>query len=228
MAEEYIRPGSATSETIAEMNLIETIRNILRDLTTPVREFNDAIIDFEEGRYEAVKVRYARVRNRKNEIEDNVIKSTEYMIRVGPGLLFKDIYANILSALNAAAERVEAFMYRLYLLTTFDKIRFGDEIVSNVQEMIKIVLQQIESADIMLTYVASNPKRAVNEYLKSVKLEDTLDDVYRAVSISVLKAFTTNVAVLMLVKEMIDKIEDLGDILKSIATQLHYIALHKV
>lgn len=228
MAEEYIRPSSRTSETIAEMNLIETIRNILRSLTQPVREFNDAIIDFEEGRYEAVKVRYERVRNNKNEIEDSVIKSTEYMIRVSPGLLFKDIYANILSALNAAAERVEAFMYRLYLLTTFDKIKFGDEIISNVQEMIKIVLQQIESADTMLTYVASNPKRAVGEYAKSVKLEDTLDNVYRLLSIRVLRTFSNNVTVLLLVKEMVDRIEDLGDIMKSITTQLHYVALHKV
>ncbi|MEM4567738.1 MAG: phosphate transport regulator, partial [Sulfolobales archaeon] len=73
-----------------------------------------------------------------------------------------------------------------------------------------------------------NPRKVGEIYSNIVKLEDSVDDFYRHALVDVVKSKEFDAGDLVLMKELIDKLEDAADHLKDVGTNLRYISLHRI
>jgi len=230
LSEESLRfdMGVGAKESIAESNITEQIRGLIRNMSQAFRELLQQIKDLDEGKYELVKVRYERIRSVKNSIEDGCISLMEYVVRVSPALLLKDNYVSIINSLLRSAESCEAASYRALVLSNKKVKSVPDMLYALVESIIKNSINMLDFIDTMVTFLSVNPKKINEVYVEVVKLENVVDDFYRHAVIEVVKEFSGDVGSLVFFKELVDKLEDAVDHLKDAGTNVKYIALHRV
>jgi uncharacterized protein Yka (UPF0111/DUF47 family) len=183
--------------------------------------------DLDEGKSVAVEKRYARIKNMKDNIEQSTINLMEYVIKVSPALMFKDVYVTVIQDLVRSAEHAEAAAFRILLLNNKEFKRMSDKIYVLVEETIKKLSGMIDILSSMITKLRENPKQIRELYFELIKSEDSIDEYYREGGIDILKEYSNDVGALMLLKELFDKLEDAADILKRVGTYIRYIALHR-
>lgn len=230
MSEEALRYelSVVSNESIAESNIVERVKGLIRDIVQEFREVLSQVKDLSDGKLELVKVRHERIRSIKNNIENNSITIVEYIVRVSPALLHKDIYISIVNGILKSAESCEATSYRALALSTKGTTKIGDMLYLLLESMIKNSINMLEELDNMLTFISVNPRRVGEIYNSIVKLEDNVDDFYRHALVDVVKSKEFDAGDLVLMKELIDKLEDAVDHLKDVGTNLRYISLHRI
>lgn len=230
MSEEALRYelSVGSNESIAESNIVERVKGLIRDVAQEFREVLSQVKDLSDGKLELVKVRHERIRSIKNTIENNSITIIEYIVRVSPALLHKDIYISIVNGILKSAESCEATSYRALALSTKGTTKIGDMLYLLLESMIKNSINMLEELDNMLTFISVNPRKVGEIYSNIVKLEDSVDDFYRHALVDVVKSKEFDAGDLVLMKELIDKLEDAADHLKDVGTNLRYISLHRI
>ncbi|MEM1680190.1 MAG: hypothetical protein QXY36_00315 [Sulfolobales archaeon] len=230
MSEEALRYelSVGSNESIAESNIVERVKGLIRDVAQEFREVLSQVKDLSDGKLELVKVRHERIRSIKNTIENNSITIVEYIVRVSPALLHKDIYISIVNGILKSAESCEATSYRALALSTKGTTKIGDMLYLLLESMIKNSINMLEELDNMLTFISVNPRKVGEIYSNIVKLEDSVDDFYRHALVDVVKSKEFDAGDLVLMKELIDKLEDAADHLKDVGTNLRYISLHRI
>ncbi|MEM0453586.1 MAG: hypothetical protein QXO98_02905 [Sulfolobales archaeon] len=217
-----------SNESIAESNIVERVKALLRDVAQEFKEVLNQVKDLSEGKLELVKVRHERIRSVKNNVENNTITIMEYIVRVSPALIHKDIYMSIVSGILKSAESCEATSYRALALSMKGSAKISDMLYLLLESIIKNSINMIENLDNMLTLISLNPRKVGEVYNNIVKLEDSIDEYYRHALVEVIKAKDFDAGGLVLTKELIDKLEDAADHLKDIGTNLRYISLHRI
>ncbi|MEM0361955.1 MAG: DUF47 family protein [Sulfolobales archaeon] len=230
MSEEALRYelSVGSNESIAESNIVERVKGLIRDVAQEFREVLSQVKDLSDGKLELVKVRHERIRSIKNTIENNSITIVEYIVRVSPALLHKDIYISIVNGILKSAESCEATSYRALALSTKGTTKISDMLYLLLESMIKNSINMLEELDNMLTFISVNPRKVGEIYSNIVKLEDSVDDFYRHALVDVVKSKEFDAGDLVLMKELIDKLEDAADHLKDVGTNLRYISLHRI
>ncbi|MEM4685652.1 MAG: DUF47 family protein [Sulfolobales archaeon] len=230
MSEEALRYelSVGSNESIAESNIVERVKGLIRDVAQEFREVLSQVKDLSDGKLELVKVRHERIRSIKNTIENNSITIIEYIVRVSPALLHKDIYISIVNGILKSAESCEATSYRALALSTKGTTKISDMLYLLLESMIKNSINMLEELDNMLTFISVNPRKVGEIYSNIVKLEDSVDDFYRHALVDVVKSKEFDAGDLVLMKELIDKLEDAADHLKDVGTNLRYISLHRI
>ncbi len=230
MSEESLRLelSIGRNESIAESNIVERVKGLIRDVVREFKEVLSQVKDLSEDKLELVKVRHERIRSIKNSIENNSIILVEYIVRVSPALIHKDIYISIVNGILKSAESCEATSYRALALSTKGSVKVSDMLYALLESMIKNSITMLEELDNMLTLISVNPKRVGEIYNNIVKTEDSTDDFYRHALVEVVKSKEFDAGSLILMKELIDKLEDAADHLKDIGTNLKYISLHRL
>ncbi len=230
MAEEAIRldeGGMRERESIAESQIMEQLMDMMRNVADEYRELLYMFKDLDEGKNVAVERRYKKIRSVKDSVEEAGIKLMEYVIRVSPALTFKDVYVTIIQDLVRAAEHGEAAAYRNLLLSNKEFERLPDTLYAILDAILRKLIEMVETNSEMLMKVGTNHKQVGELYLKLMKEENSVDELYRESGLKTIKNYSNDVGTLILIKELFDKLEDAADILKRVGTYIRYISLHR-
>ncbi len=230
MSEESVRFDEGRireQESIAESQIMEQIMSMMRNISDEYRELLYMFKDLDEGKNAAVERRYKKIRSIKDAVEEAGIKLMEYVIRVSPTLTFKDVYVTIIQDLVRSAEHGEAAAYRNLLLSNKEFERLPDTLYAILDAMLRKLIEMVETNIEMLMKVGSNSKQVGELYLKLMKEENSVDDLYRESGLKTIKNYSNDVGTLILIKELFDKLEDAADILKRVGTYIRYISLHR-
>ncbi len=230
MAEEAIRfdeGGMREQESIAESQIMEQLMAMMRNVADEYRELLYMFKDLDEGKSVAVERRYKKIRSVKDSVEEAGIKLMEYVIRVSPALTFKDVYVTIIQDLVRAAEHGEAAAYRNLLLSNKEFERLPDTLYAILDAILRKLIEMVETNSEMLMKVSTNHKQVGELYLKLMKEENSVDELYRESGLKTIKNYSNDVGTLILIKELFDKLEDAADILKRVGTYIRYISLHR-
>ncbi len=230
MAEEAIRfdeGGMRERESIAESQIMEQLMDMMRNVADEYRELLYMFKDLDEGKSVAVERRYKKIRSVKDSVEEAGIKLMEYVIRVSPALTFKDVYVTIIQDLVRAAEHGEAAAYRNLLLSNKEFERLPDALYAILDAILRKLIEMVETNSEMLMKVGTNHKQVGELYLKLMKEENSVDELYRESGLKTIKNYSNDVGTLILIKELFDKLEDAADILKRVGTYIRYISLHR-
>ncbi|RLG86405.1 MAG: hypothetical protein DRO15_06165, partial [Thermoprotei archaeon] len=72
-----------------------------------------------------------------------------------------------------------------------------------------------------------NPKKAIEISFEISKIEASIDELYRDMNISLI-AEVESEKVLIILKDVVDTLEEIADVIRHAATYIRYISLHRV
>ncbi len=217
----------AEKESIAESQIMEQLNSILRNVKEIFREVALMFKDLDSGNVEAVKKRHTRIRAIKDDVENAGINLMEYVIKVSPTLMFKDVYISIIEDVVRAAEHGEAAAYRNLLLSSKEFERMPDDLYALLDSVLVKLVSMVDTDLDMLSKVGVGNRIFRELYIKLIKAENAVDDLYREAGLVILRKYSKDVGAMILIKELFDKLEDSADILKRVGTYIRYISLHR-
>jgi len=227
MAEEAIRPYDYTRTSIAEMNVVEQLRDLTTRLYDVIDEVGEILNDYFSERYEAIKVRFERVRHKKREFEKQYRDAMFHLVRVGIGLEFKDIYAQIYRLLLRFSEELESASLRVYELA-IKGVKVDDEVAASLQRLLEHVRTSLENVSGATQYVFVNAKRGLEELDSILAAEESCDEIYRELHVKMLSLEDIGVLSLTILRELVDSLENSMDTLMHVAENLRWIFMHRV
>ncbi|UXD22331.1 hypothetical protein IPA_03610 [Ignicoccus pacificus DSM 13166] len=213
------------SASIAEINLINAIDNMLRMLIEEVRTIYANIDKLRNSSEVEIDSLIKEVRNVKEEVERFKDDAMEYLARVPSGLIMKDIFGPIILGLNNANQLIEGSFYRLALLAKRGKA--GEKLSGVTKDLLGLVMDQLEYLSKTIRIMSDYPKEAIEVVKKCGKAEDEIDKLYRSQLYDVLSE-AKECPCAILAWEIVGNIEDASDVLKDVAENFRYYLLHKV
>ena len=217
-----------TELTLTEMSLAEQLLSLARNVSDAIRDSMNAVVDLAGGDYEAVKQRAHKVRGYKNgaeRIKDSIIY---YLARLSITLPLHDIYRQIVLQLDRIAQNSDAIAYRLSVLVSKAEPRMSKSFSSKLTSMAQLVNSEFAALLSAIRLLQENPRRSLDEARKVASLEEEIDQKYRELELDVITEMRDNIVGMMLMREIIDLIEDTADVIKDAAENILYLALYKV
>ncbi len=227
MAEEYYNPEDLRKASIAELNLIEMLKNVARLTEDTYTEVNDIVVSFLNKQLDMAKTRYVKARHMKNQTEELKDKAMEYLVRVSTSLLYKDAYRYVLVDLDKMSQNLDAIAYRLYLLA--DRGYTVDEGVAvDIKSFMNKIRNQLSVLTTAIEMLGINPKKSLEEAERIIRMEEDADQSYRELELKIFEEYAEKLPLLLVLKEIVDLLEETSDLARDAADNLKYIALHKV
>ena len=202
--------------SIAEINIDEQLFTMLNNLIDGIRVVREQIESKGSGNA------FAKVNGLKNANESINMNLANYLVKVKGGLEAYDLYIEIGRLIEKASQNLSAISYRLSLIFMRDK-DLGDALNMLLMSMVEMVIQQAMALSNAVKMLSISPSK-VEEITRNVmKLEEDVDDIYRN---SEVKAFEANkdLIVTMLLKDVIDRVEDTADLMREIAADLNLVS----
>ncbi len=213
----------ATDESLVEMNIHEMLLNLSGMGLALVREAAKAISSFD---YSQLKKIYPKLRDSKDRLENTRILFMEYIVRVASTHPQKDLYASLILKIDRIMQRLDGATYRFMVLlekhgklekTTTDILR---TLIDRIEKQYDALYNALEK----LRY---KPKESII-YVENIgKIENEIDEIYRALELEIFEKYSNDIISLMLLKDIADLLEDAADMAKEAGEQIRYIALHK-
>jgi predicted transcriptional regulator len=213
-------------ENIAYSTIEEYLQRIVDKGIDEIRLFYEGLSKYEELKGEHSMSFYSKVEGIKNSIEDEKDKLGEYIVRVGPALLQKELYIDILKDLEKIAQNLDAAAYRLAtLLSRKEEMdEFSHRLLMRITEKLLANMTHIMEA---LRFLSINPKNSISYCKNVIKIEGEVDELYRQLELRLFERPERNMIYLMLMKDVTDRLEDSVDLQKSIADSINYIAIQR-
>lgn len=210
---------------IASSNIEEFLQKLLDKVTDEVRLMYEMLSS--EKDMDNPMLAYSRVEKIKSEVEEDKFKLGDYVIRVGPSLLQKELYIDMMKEVETMAQNIDAATYRLSTL-----LSRGFRIDEMSMMLVKRILEKLIASNTQLmqalTILSTNPKLSQN-YCKIVKnIEEEVDDLYRQFELKLFENKDSNMIYLMLMKDVGDRLEDSVDLSRSIADAINYLSSQKI
>ncbi len=225
---EYWGGYDETETTLAEMSLAEQLLALARNVSDALRDSMSAVNDFVGGDYEAVRQRAVKVRGYKNgaeRVKDNIMY---YLARLSYLLPLSDVYRQVVLQLDRIAQNSDAVAYRLSVLVSEASPRLSKSFGTKLSEMAKLVNLEYETLLSAVRLLQENPRRSIDEARKAMSLEEEVDQKYRELEIDVIREMKEDMVALMLMREVIDLVEDTADVIKDAAENILFLALYKI
>ncbi len=226
MAEEYINPEDLKRISLAEMSVLEQLHNLARMIEDTVKEAGLLLEDLTEGKKESIKARYNRVRAYKDQVEVARDKILEYLVRVSPTLLYKDLYMSIASRMERIAQDMDAASYRS-LVVAYKNLKLKPGTGERLLNLYKGSSETYANLLDAIRTLPINPRKTFEKCGTVASLEEKVDKIYRDIELHIYEEYTDNIAALLLIKEIADLLEDSSDMAKEASDYLKYLALHK-
>ncbi len=227
MAEEYYNPEDIRKASIAELNLIEMLKNVARQAEDTYTEVNDIVVSFLNKQLDVVKTHYVKARHMKNQTEELKDKAMEYLVRVSTSLLYKDVYRYVLIDLDKMSQNLDAIAYRLYLLA--DRGYTVDEgVATDIRGFMDKIREQLSVLTTAIEMLGINPKKSIEEAERIIRMEEDADQSYRELELKIFEEYNEKIPLLLVLKEVVDLLEETSDLARDAADNIKYIALHKV
>jgi len=213
-------------ESIAESTISELLIALVRKSIDLFKEVQTLLKELDDSNKTSVEKIYGRIRLIKDEVEEGATNLFEYVVRVSPALPMENLYVSVIEDIVRVAEHGEAAANRALLLVTkrFEKMPdnmyiYLDSMTRRITEMMSIVIDMLNKL--------SNSKAVKELYQKETSLENNVDEIYRELGLEIIKAYSSDVGALLLLKELTDKLEDTADALKKVGSNLRLISLHR-
>ncbi len=226
MPEDMIRYDDVMNQSIAEMNLAEQLARILSIINNEADRAHEMMKSLIEGKNELVKKGYDYVRQLKEEAQQQKESTMEYIVRVTPSLITKEIYMFSLSNLDQLSQIIDSITYRLTIIA-YSKINMDDYTRDKMYEMFVKAREMIADLFQAAKHLNINTKKTLELHNKIQLKEDEVDELYRKLELSVIEKYSKDVYSLMILKEVIDLIEELADIIRDASHDFKYIALYR-
>jgi len=224
----YIDVREGPKESLAEMHIIELLQGLARNVQETLRELREIVEQYCEGNLDIVKNRHGKVRKFKEASEEAKSKVVEYIVRVSPTMVSKEMYANIAYSLEKVAQRAAGAAHRLGILAS-KGVKPKSEVAKGLTILTGKLFEEYEALRSALMMLSLNIKKVVEHCEVVLKLEEDIDDIYRNLGYSMFEAEDVGDLVkIILLKDLVDVLEESSDTIRESAENLIFIALHKL
>lgn len=214
--------------SIAESTLDEQMLNLARMVDDALRELRQVLDSLVKGDQSAVRSRYEKVRSIKEGVERAKDDALRYMAGLGLALASADSYKAVFLGLARLAMIVDGAAYRSLLIAeNADPSKIPVELADVLLAMVSSLQRQHDSLVTAIRLVAANPRRSWEEAAKTLKLEDEIDLMYRKAEIMVYKLLRSDIIALMLVKDLVELLEEASDVIRDVAENVRLLSLYR-
>ncbi|MCY0860245.1 MAG: phosphate transport regulator [Sulfolobaceae archaeon] len=214
-----------SNRSIAIMTILENIEKISLDLIDESRIFHSLLDLIEEKKDEELNQLYQKINGLKNAIEDSKYKVEEYIYKIGEGILFRELYINTLNNLEKIAQNIDAAGYRIIALKINKELEISDEIKTNLKEISEKLIFALDKLNESLRNIVTNIELSNKKSIEIIKIEEDVDLAYREFEMKLFSSKNLSLLEVMLLKDVVDRLEDSVDLLKEIANNILYINL---
>ncbi|MCC6009870.1 MAG: hypothetical protein LM588_02600 [Fervidicoccaceae archaeon] len=229
MAEEYFRPDEMINQSIAEMNLTEEIAGIIDIITKEGLRLTELFNALCGGKVELVKKGYEYIRSLKEDAQLKKEKTMEYLVRVAPSLLNREIYTFALYHLDTLSQQLDELAFKLSIAASELSKVDGDicleatRVVQKLKEMLDYLLASAKSINVNRTKALELTNRVIN-------YENDVDIVYRSLEQRIIEKMAQSREFLLaysLMREVLSFAEGTADLARDIAYDLKYIVFYR-
>ena len=214
------------NESIAEMNIHENLVNLASIVEDTLRIFNDVVNNLTKENVDLKKL-YERILVPKNRVEENKIIFMEYLVRLGETIAYKQSYASIALGLERLAQYLDGASYRLVLLKKEDEF-LNNDLYKYIDGLRKVINEQFNNLYQGLKKLRVEPKKTISLVNEISKLENRADEIYREATYTIYTKLSGKTLLLMMMRDVLDFMENSSDLLRSLGEELRYLALHKI
>lgn len=209
--------------SIAHLTLEEKLQQISLKLVDEIRAFYEFLTIKSQNPMQL----YAKIDGIKNSVENEKYLLGEYIIKIKEGLDDKDLYINILDRLEKISQNLDAGAYRLSVLRTrnteIDNLTYKLIIIIS-EKILASLTHLIES----IKSLSTDAKKSIDSARNILKLEEEVDDLYRNVELKLFERKYEDLIYIMLMKDIVDRLEDSEDLIRDSANDITYIAFGRI
>jgi len=224
MSEGIIRFDDARAYSIAEMNLLEQIADVVNTVEKEVARTDEMLSSLVEGKVELVKKAYELVRALKEEAQKKKESAMEFLVRASPNILHKEMYIFALIHLDALSQQVDELAYKLSLMASANAGGIPKEASSSIREVFGKVREMIKLLREEAKSLTTGGKDVALQHEKILALEDEVDYKQRELFAELLKKANDTVS-LLVAKELLEALEGSSDRVREVSHVFKYIAL---
>lgn len=213
------------SHNIATSTIMENIEKISLDLIDEIRLFHSLLSNSQQMYNTELNQVYLKINGIKNSIEDSEFKLEEYIYRVGEGILYRELYISIMKNLERIAQNIDAACYRFITLNSNKNLEIKKSLIDELKNINEKVILALDKLNESLRSININAEFSNKKCIEITKLEDEIDTLYRDFEFKLFSAKDSSLLTIMLLKDIVDKLEDSADLLKEIANNILHIIL---
>ncbi len=211
--------------SLAEENLNEQLLGMIRTVRKPVTMVHDLAAKMIEGNDSELKQLYDEIKNAKENIENMKEDVLTYLARLGNILFTSNLYRDLFLGITRAAQIAEGIAYRVYLLTSNTGGINNELIMRNLAEMTNKIRNEYAILENAAEVLTTNPKKSYEITQNVSSIEDEIDTLYRKLAYMLYRELKHDLVTLMLMRDIVDMIEELADTLRDVAEDIKFLAL---
>lgn len=211
--------------SLAEENLNEQLLGMIRTVRKPVTMVHDLAAKMIEGNDSELKQLYDEIKNAKENVENMKEDVLTYLARLGNILFTSNLYRDLFLGITRAAQIAEGIAYRVYLLTSNTGKIDNESIMKYLTEMTNKIRSEYAILENAAEILTTNPKKSYEITQNVSSIEDEIDTLYRKLAYMLYRELKQDLVTLMLMRDIIDMIEELADTLRDAAEDIKFLAL---
>ncbi len=211
--------------SLAEENLNEQLLGMIRTVRKPVTMVHDLVAKMIEGNDPELKQLYSEIKNAKENVENMKEDVLTYLARLGNILFTSNLYRDLFLGITRAAQIAEGIAYRIYLLTSNTGKIDNEPIMRNLTEMTSRIHNEYSILENAAEVLTTNPKKSYEITQNVSSIEDEIDTLYRKLVYMLYSELKQDLVTLMLMRDIVDMIEELADTLRDVAEDIKFLAL---
>ncbi|MEM1802945.1 MAG: DUF47 family protein, partial [Desulfurococcaceae archaeon] len=125
---------------------------------------------------------------------------------------------------DRAIQQLDGAAYRV-LLAKENKIILSDETIEILKKLLELEKKQVQHLENSATKLTVSPKSSLEELNSVFKLEEEIDVMFRKELIDIYNRYSGYITALLILKDIIEHIEDSSDLIKTAGEEVRYLAL---
>ncbi|MBB5253074.1 DUF47 family protein [Sulfurisphaera ohwakuensis] len=204
--------------SVPELNIEEQVQNILNNILDQLRLLYQQFMENDVNHMQI----YSKIDGLKSVVEDSKYKLGEYIIKVKEGIETASLYLDILNYIEKVSQNLSAVSYRYTVLQS--KIKIEDKIIQSLLiSMIEKLIAATSNALESFRLLSLNTRKSAEKARNIIKIEEEVDDLYRNFELKLFEK-ESELAFMMLTKDIGDRLEDCADLLRDTANNILYIS----
>ncbi|WP_276814323.1 DUF47 domain-containing protein [Desulfurococcus amylolyticus] len=208
--------------SLAELTAIEYLGNMMSIVSDQVSVLTALMNQYSPS--PDVEKMYERVRSIKHRGEEMKIMLMEYLVKNSEVMMYSRSYIEMVRTIDRFIQHVDSVAYRI-LIASKNNISINNDLITTLQTMMGKVRQQVNLIQDSLQKLSTHPRKSMEHVDEVLKLEDEVDNIFRESIFKVYETYSSSVAGLMVLKDLIEYIEELSDLLKNLGEEIRYLAL---
>ncbi len=227
LPEEVIRYDDVVNQSIAEMNLIEQLTKVIDPIEKEASRLLEMSKSLVEGKNELVKKAYEYIRKTKEEAQNLKETTMEFIVRLTPSLINKEIYIMALSHLDKLSQLIDEIAYKMTLVARMN-IEIDRDLGDKIDSMISKMYNMVKNLQQESKQLSVNPRKALAYHDEICVGESEIDEAYREAEISTVNSSALGCMEKMVLKELIETIENTADLIRDASYDFKYLALYRI